>query len=225
VTWQTFDIAFPATYPTQYGVLWQRGIACVGNDVYIVGDGGVYGNDWVVVKGRDGGVEWTVADSYRLDASGPSEPYAISADNAGNIYVAGAASKTVTTGKGNSATTTKTNYWIVRKAAPGGTGWQTVDSFTPGGNVLPTSVAVDRFNNVHVGGRGSANSLPAQWITRKGSGGIWTTTDTFSYLNDGGGTGVNSICTDPTGNVFAAGGSWDPTTTYRAWVVRRSLAP
>jgi hypothetical protein len=227
VTWNTIDLPFPGTASSVYGYLWQRGITCVGNDVYIVGAGGTYGNDWVVIKGRDGGAEWTIADSFRLDSSGPSEAYAISADNAGNLYVAGTASKTVTTGKGRTATTTTTNHWIVRKAAPGGIGWQTVDTFVvPGSTPTPTSVAVDRFNNVHLCGSLSASSLPTKWITREGSGGAWTTTDSYSYGNDGGDTGASSICIDPSGNMFVAGGSWEPTTgNPRNWLVRRKLAP
>jgi hypothetical protein len=227
MSWATIDLSFPNTVSSVYGVMPPRGIACVGDGVYIVGGGGVYGDDWLVIKSGDGGVNWTTADSYRLDASGPSEAHAISADSAGNLYVAGTASKTVTTGKGNNATRTTTNYWIVRKAAPGGTGWQTVDTFTlPGGYATPNSVAVDPLDNVHVCGQGRVGSLPTQWITRKGSGGVWTTTDTFSYANDGGGTFAYSICADPHGNVFAAGGSSDFTTSnYRNWLVRRQFAP
>ncbi len=226
VTWQTFDIPFPDTASSVYGYLWQRGIACVGNDVYIVGAGGFTGSSWMVLKGQNGGAGgWTVSELYRLNANGPSEAYAIAADNTGNLYVAGTASQTVTTGKGKSATTTTTNYWIVRKAAPGGTGWQTVDAFAlPEGSVVPTSVAVDRFNNVHVCGYGRAGSLPLQSITRKGSGGAWTTTDTFTYLNDGGNTYAFSICADPDGNLFTAGAS-SLSGYYRNWLVRRSLAP
>jgi N-acetylneuraminic acid mutarotase len=227
VSWQpTIDLPFPSSNDANRGTnVFPTGIVCVGTTVYVVGGGGSDGGNWQVIKSTNGGTTWSVVDDYRLDASGISGADAIAVDGAGNIYVAGTARKVVTAGRGNTATTTTTDYWIVRKGLPGGTGWATVDSFVyPGGYAVPASMAVDSSEQVYITGYARAGLLPARWITRHNSGTTWVTSDDFAYAANGG-TQAYSICADPAGNLFATGGNFDSTNgNPQHWLVRKHAA-
>ena len=182
------DFAYPvsngerSTYPVS-------GLACVGNNVFVVGGGS---GSWQVRKSSDGGTTWPVVDTFRFSSSDNSHAFGVAADSAGNVYVAGLG--------GLISGSVSRPYWIVRKGASAGTSWATVDQFqSPWANAQAYGVTVDGTDNVHVTGAAWSSSL-RHWITRQRSAatGGWSTTDDFSMASNGSSQGV-SITADPFG--------------------------
>ena len=205
------DFAYPVSngersiYPVS-------GLACVGNNVFVVGGGN---GSWHVRKSSDGGVTWPEVDTFRFSNTDNSHPYGVAGDSAGNIYIAGLG--------GLISGSVSRPYWIVRKGAGAGTSWTTVDQFqSPYANAQAYGVTVDGTNNVHVTGAGWTSSL-RHWITRQRSAvtGAWSTTDDFSLGSSAQGV---SITADPFGTLFAAGSSSDSTGAGHGWMVRREAA-
>jgi hypothetical protein len=227
MTWTTVgDFAYTVTKEWEIYNYPATAITCVGNDVFVGGGGG---GSWVVRKSSDGGATWPVVDSYRFSTSDNSQAFGIAADSAGNIYLAGLGRRTVTSGRGNNATTVTDQYWIVRRGAAGGTVWTLEDQFpSPAvdGRAGASAVTVTSDGDVHVAGYGPSLTSPSRWITRRRSAatGLWSTTDDFS-LSSTGSASANSITFDPFGNLFATGTAVDAAGVSHGWIVRREPAP
>lgn len=125
---------------------------------------------WVVRSSTDGGVTWTISDSY-TDAGG-AESSGVALDHAGNILVCGQV-------KDSSGTL----HWLVRKGTPvvktvkQGTKWVQVtmvvwansDVFqlAPGKEAMALDLNNDSLGNVFVGGRAADSTGVDHWIVRK----------------------------------------------------------
>lgn len=82
VQWTTTDFAFPTSKEHQRPNVLPMGVACVGNNVFVVGGGGTDGNYWRVMKSSNGGTTWTVADNFVLDSrDAPALAHSIAADS------------------------------------------------------------------------------------------------------------------------------------------------
>lgn len=215
--WKTIDLRCPAVSDYDRENCFPSAVACVGNKIFVVGG---FGATWQVFKSVDSGTTWTVADSFRYDASDLSHAYGIAADSGGNLFVAGL-------GRARSGNTLKCSL-VVRKGSPDGTSWTTVDQFKyPNGSGRAYGVTVDRNNDVHVTGSGwLATSTLQHWITRRRSAatGLWSTGDDFVYGSNAS-TLARAITADPLGNVFATGMATDSSGVPHNWLVRRKPAP
>ena len=193
-------------------------VACVGNDVFVVGGGG---GSWIVRKSSNGGLTWAVVDTFRFSTTDNSHAFSLAADNVGNIYVAGLG--------GQILQKASRPCWIVRKGTAGGTGWSTFDQYQyPSGSAQALGVTVDVNNNVHVTGTAwtGPSSSYRHWITRQRSAitGIWSTSEDFSLASSGYAEG-RSIAADSLGNLYGAGAASDAAGIAHGWLVRRKLVP
>jgi hypothetical protein len=211
-----------------YGIISQA--TCAGEDVYVAGStdyNDLDGNLGLILRSSDHGATWTTVFQGFRDYS-----KALTTDSAGNLYSAGI-----------SATSTSI-VWQVRRAAPGGTSWTTLDLsvYVPWGEyglplpdgyyAYPSAIAVDAAGDVCVTGEFIQNwviSSPTSttyganqtWFTRQylSATGQWSTTDLFSYSTNQ--TGMASgAAIAPSGSVFTVGfGTSD--SGQRRWVVRK----
>ncbi len=134
-------------------------------------------------------------------------------DSAGNLYVAGSASKatitgyTTTTVKGKTTQTPIYSYvghWLVRKSTNGGATWVLVDDdclFPSQSAVLVSAMGEDLTGNVYVVGAAGPQS-DEHAIVRSNAGGMWTTIDDYSGEKLARYTGFT---TGADGTLYAAG--------------------
>ena len=174
--WTTVgDFAGTTRNQWNYQTTRPRGVACVGDDVFVVGS---VDGSWVVRKSSDGGATWPVVDNFRLSSGDDCHAYGIAADSLGNVIVVGTGKQTVTIGKGRNSTTETKTYWVVREGTGGGTSWTTVDQYqypVAGGTGVAYAVTVAPDNGVHVTGSGASASTSERWVTRHRSAatGLW----------------------------------------------------
>lgn len=159
-TWATVD-AYQATSgyaATAFGA----GADAQGN-IYVVGRSAVPNrsstiNHWQVRKSGNSGASWTTVDDYELFASGSQVALGFAADAKGNLFVAGWASASISTGPYS---------WVVREN-PGGAGtWTTVDNFSYVSGAMAHAITADALGNVFAGGQGSPTSGGVHWLLRK----------------------------------------------------------
>ena len=205
-----------------------NGVVCVGTDVFVAGK---TADRWQVRRNTGGASTWTVVDDFRVDPANISEAFGITADPAGNVYVAGLGDKKVTTVVSKKVTTFITNFWIVRKGSGMGTGtFNTVDQFQlqKDYGAKAFGISADSAGGIHVTGFARAvvgRAVESHWVTRRYTPTTgWATTDNFAPFNVGVASGWN-IAADPFGNVFAAGTQGTDAAGEHKWVVRRQLAP
>ena len=192
-------------------------ITWAGEDVYVTGSASDSVVDTgLIVRSSDFGTTWTT------NFASTSEAYsAITSDPGGNIYAAGIGS------------TSNTNDWLVRKAAPGGTNWTILDRFSYSGS--PNSIAVNAARSICVAGRslfyniytdsgGTHYDSNWAWVSRQYSvaSGQWNTTDVFSYSANP--TNIHAAAMGTTiahdGTTFVVGyGSTE--SGQRHWLVRK----
>jgi hypothetical protein len=211
-------------------------LTCAGTDVYVTGtvsDGDA--STGLILRSTDYGASWTT--NYQAAA----ESYVLTSDSDANLYAAGVRWNS-TNGWGSTAD------WMVRKVAPGGTNWTTLDaasyddSAESGKAPSPCSIALDAAGNMCVAGRlqnrwiiyGTNSYTTAgneTWFTRQFSAasGQWSTTDFFSYYptNSANWTNLHSVALGaaiaPGGSTFVVGyGTAE--SGQRHWVVRKRAA-
>src|SRR5215831_12739902 len=213
-TWQTvddFQYAAGKTAVNQGLVVAPSGI------VYAAGfaDDGLSTNatperHGLVMASADGGNTWSAPlDDFFSPGFGVLYD-AITADSAGNLYVAGI------------YYSSPPNHQFVRRSTDGGGTWQTVDdvtvnAFTAG--ITAGGIAADSAGNVYAIGQ-AVNT----WSIRKGIGGTnYSTVDTFQP----GSSQAWAVFADPTTGVFAVGQgtitvtSKHSVSTSTGWFVRR----
>jgi hypothetical protein len=203
-----------------------------GEDIYVSGAA----SDSVITSGlmlrsSDQGATW----STNFVAANEIFP-AITADLPGNIYAAG------------NSSSSNSYYWVVSKAAPGGTNWTVLDTIQYGdlsesGNqqASPVSIAVDPAGNLSVAGRlttrwiisstnGTTYGANQSWFTRQYSAalGQWNTTDVYSYsTNATSSTNTHAIAKGTAiaanGTTFVVGYGSTESGQHR-WVVRKRAA-
>jgi len=211
-------------------------LTCAGEDVYVEGkvsDSIV--TTGLILRSSDYGATWTT------NFQATNEAYAITSDSAANLYAAG--------NKWNSTNGWPTTTdWRVRKAAPGGTNWSTLDAVSyndsaDGGMApSPSSIAIDAAGNICVAGRVQNTWIiydgywttyagNETWFTRQFSAasGQWSTTDLFSYYptNSPNWTNMHSVSLGtaiaPDGSTFVVGYGTSES-GQRRWVVRKRAA-
>src|SRR5579859_3610900 len=129
---------------------------------------------WVVRQGINGGTSWGTVDDYTfISSSIETDPYGITADAAGNVYVAGQVSYT----NGTSA-------WVVRKGVAGSS-YTTVDSFAGYGYGIAEAVYAHPTAGIFAVGAAYApdihNRVTSTWMVRRSQNGgaTWSTVNTY----------------------------------------------
>jgi hypothetical protein len=192
--------------------------------IYVVGgnwtSGGSYGIlNWLVRRSTDGGHTWANVDSFYYNSQPLSpdatQPWAVTGDAAGNVYVAGYGDSSLTG-----------THWIVRKSGTGSAGsWAVNDDFQLGASAraVAKAVGVDTAGNVYVSGLAfdpSGNVSLSHDIVRTNVGGTWTTVDDYQ---GGSVYGNQGFAVDSGGNLYSAGQA--KINNVETWIVRSSPGP
>ena len=185
--------------------------AGAGAGVYVVGDEAAPNGsgNWIVRKSSDGGSSWATVDNFQLTAGvGSNLAEAVTADGAGNIYVAGL----------GSAPSNLMFHWIVRKSSDGGATWTTDDNYQLAAtkNAVASGIGVDAIGDVYVAGYAVDSSSVRHAILRTNAGGTWNTADDFTM---GQFAGYRGFASDAAGNLYVGGSDTDVSGTGQ-WIVR-----
>lgn len=156
-------------------------------------------NYWAVRKSSDGGATWNTVDLTSFQSTRAAGAHSITADSAGNLFVAGIGTPSGTT-----------THWMVRESNDGGGSWTTVDDYqiVAGSTAYAWSTASDSTGNVYVTGWANDPSASSHWIVRTNVGGNWHTIDDYQ-LAAGKTADASSVVVDHAGNVYAAGEALD----------------
>jgi uncharacterized delta-60 repeat protein len=163
------------------------GVAVAGNS-----PGSGTGEDWAIVRYSSGGTQQWAARLAGTSATGNDIPYALTADQAGNLYAAGSLANT---GAGN-------DYAIARfNASNGNLAWKWTDNGPNGTDDVAQSLRVTKVGEVFATGWStSANGTDiytvklAQTLRYTPPAGGFTGTDTFNVtLVDDQGRVVNAL--------------------------------
>lgn len=76
---------------------------------------------WIVKKSSDGGVNWSVVDSFLMESGYHSELQALTTDGLNNVYASGFGSNSI-----------GEKFWILKKSANGGATWTVIDKRSTG---------------------------------------------------------------------------------------------
>jgi hypothetical protein len=177
------------------------------------------GPQWVVRKSANAGTTWTTVDNF-YSSTAFNQPYALTADAAGNVYVGGFSDI--------NATGSYAHYWLVRKGTNGGASWQTVDAFryfpypiTFAANGA-LAMGTDALGNVYAVGGGTDANRVCHWVVRAtaNQGASWVTVDDFEDVS-----GKSSIphCfgLDAVGDVYVGGFGRDSANVPH-WLLRKA---
>ena len=170
---------------------------------------------WLVRKSSDGGTTWSTVDSFAApdNLGTPGEvdaALAVTADPAGNLYVAG---------ESGGVMDSRGFHWVVRKSLDGGTSWSTDDDFPQGNRA--TAIGSDASGNIFVAGFAPDASGNQHAIVRSNVGGSWNTVDDYVSGNGPNPESYNyALTVDSAGNAYAGGGDLDSN-----WFIRSSPGP
>lgn len=198
--------------------------------VYVVGASGGSTYVQMVRKSTDGGVTWSTVDSYTFDpVAQQTTARAVTADAAGNVYVAGMAWET-TPSRPKYGGESKC-YWTVRQSRNAGGSWETVDKHQVaswGG--APADVGTDAAGAVYVVGTFTTNLSGGGTLyrsaVRSNAGGVWQTVDEY-VVNDTSNKGARGtgFATDPAGNLYAVGSAYDSAGVGHAFIRSPAVTP
>jgi hypothetical protein len=202
--------------------VWYDGglVADSAGNIYVAGQ--AYGNDptnhWIVRRSTDGGSSWALVDDFGPGSSA-AQPYGVTADAAGNVYVIGMANHA----------SLNDFVWTVRRGL-GGTSFTTVDTF--GGNAGSQAQAIYADPTAGIFAVGSANvpgtkgyKYTTAWIVRRSTdrGATWSTVDSFQ-LSQNVTSCAFGVGADPHGNLYVVGQGLITSgkNHYGHWIVRKS---
>src|SRR5439155_3450693 len=173
----------------------------------------------LVRRSTDGGATWSLVDDF-FPGGFLTEPFGLTADAAGNIYVAGV----VDPGTGSPM------IWTVRKGV-GGTSFSTVDSFSVNGSSQAQGIYAHPTAGIFAVGAATVPGTKGYfhtvaWVVRRSTNGgaTWSTVDTFQ-LSQNVRSGAFGIGADAHGNHYVAGQGYvksGPKNQYSHWIVRKS---
>ncbi|MCL4181403.1 MAG: hypothetical protein KJ072_27150 [Verrucomicrobia bacterium] len=111
---------------------------------------------WSVLRSKDAGVSWQWVDAWGTSKmKGGAHARAITADGAGNVYVAGYDVMGIPA-------------WYVRLSRDGGSTWQTIlADYTDGDYNRADDIASDPWGNVYVAGMTQQAGNGAEWTIRR----------------------------------------------------------
>ncbi|OFZ43280.1 MAG: hypothetical protein A2485_00015 [Bdellovibrionales bacterium RIFOXYC12_FULL_39_17] len=154
---------------------------------------------WIIRKWD--GSSWTTIEDYM---GSTNNLYALTSDNAGNIYAAG-----VTSGYPK---------WTVRKW--NGTAWSTIDEYQMELNQEAEAHALtaDNFGNVYTAGYARNTAGYYFWIVKKWDGSSWTVIDNYQLAANK--IAQASALTSDGTNIYSTGCAQDAS-NYFHWIVRK----
>jgi hypothetical protein len=168
---------------------------------------------WSVLRSRDSGATWQWVDAWGTSKlNGGAYARAITADGAGNIYVAGYDVMGVPA-------------WYVRRSRDGGNTWQTIlTEYAAGDYNRADDIAADPAGNVYVVGLTQQTGSGAKWTVRRWDAAAQTwdqwpaelRNPLLGYANV---SVAHGITTDAVGNAYATGDADDQ------WIVQKLTLP
>lgn len=168
---------------------------------------------WSVLRSRDSGATWQRVDAWGTSKfNGGAYARAITADGAGNIYVAGYDAMGVPA-------------WYVRLSRDGGNTWQTIlTEYTAGDYNRADDIAADPAGNVYVVGLTQQTGSGAKWTVRRWDAATqnwdqWPTELRHPLLGYASVSVARGITTDAAGSVYATGNA------DGQWLVQKLLLP
>lgn len=182
-------------------------------NVYAIGgaqdSGGV--STWIARKSSNGGTTWTNVDAFQLGSGQSAAADSISIDEAGHIYVAGAASDGTL------------QHWFVRRSSDSGSSWETVDDFQHGGRTSSAeSVSAKGDGELVVFGevRQTAGAQES-WMLRYSDdhGDSWSQVDLYQYASDQGSEAI-AVLFEPSGVMTAVGEGVPESVDGTRWLAR-----
>lgn len=217
-SWLVSDDSNPD--PSQYeSFVWNLGLDASGN-VYSVGQLTPISSflpSWYVRKRDAVSGTWSTVDNYQYAAGQFMNATGFTADDTGNIYVAGYGRETPK--RRNQAGNL---HWLVRKSTDGGAHWTLVDDVAgPTSNFGTRGAGFVPGAGIFVVGYPYGSSATS-WLVRRsvsGEPGTWSTVDSpFAG-------GAEEISSDGAGNIYVVGSRYIQVTAksgYQAWVTRKS---
>ena len=173
-----------------------------------VDTGGGTPEHWIVRKSTDGGATWNTIDDFQSDPATTSRAQGVTADAAGNIYVAGETSQRYVISTSKKGTTYGYTYQsVVRKSINGGASWVgdaqlSIGTFSS--EVVGFGMGTDAAGQVYVVSPSCDASGVEHSIIRSNAGGAWQTVDDYQLASgiEAGGFG---FAAGPDGTLYAAG--------------------
>lgn len=131
---------------------------------------GLAGNFFAqILKSSDGGISWSVADSYQLSSTKRSEYNSLVRDSSGNLYASG-----------TFVDSANVKHWLIRKSIDGGNTWTTTRDivFSAGYDSEVHKLTADFNGNIYAAGEfGTASGRYWQLQKSNTQGNTWTTID------------------------------------------------